>query len=460
MSGDQHGSEAHASALDMTPGSSAPQPVGSEARDFSYRWMVVLVLTAIYATNLADRYAVSSLAEAIKTDLQLSDTQLGFVNGLGFSLFYAILGVPFAMLADRTSRRWVVVGSVWTYSTMIALCGLAQNFWQFAAARIGLGVGEAPTTAVSQAILARLFPRDKLNVPMAVFSVGVSVGVAYGFYAPVAMAESLGWRAALMLMGVPGILLAFLALLLLRPDGQRRTAPSEAQLPRSPFLSQLWSDFAHTVRHMWKQPALRWIMLGSTLVSPAIYGVSLWIPSFLSRTHGVTALQAGEMSAIFVGFGGAIGILAGGFASEILGRRDPRWHTWVSAIALAASAVPAVLLFAVPTGPYLYACLFAKALLSNAFTGPMYSLVQALSPQRTSALSAAVLLMLFNIVGLGLGTQIIGLLSDGFAGAGQAPSEALRSALLIASLPVVLGGICYFLAAYHVERGYKAVESS
>jgi predicted MFS family arabinose efflux permease len=418
--------------------------------------MVVLVLTAIYATNLADRYAVSSLAEAIKSELNLSDTQIGFVNGLGFSLFYAILGVPFAMLADRTSRRWVLIGSVWTYSTMIAVCGLAQNFWQFAAARIGLGIGEAPTTAVSQAILARLFPRDKLNVPMAVFSVGVSIGVAYGFYAPVAIAESMGWRGALMLMGVPGIVLAGIALLILRPDRQPGE-PAVRQPDQPPFLRQLWTDLVFTLRHMWKQPALRWIMLGSTLVSPAIYGVSLWIPSFLSRSHGVTALQAGEMSAVFLGMGGAIGILAGGLTTDLLGRRDPRWHTWVSAIALTASAVPAIFLFAVETGPYLYACLFVKALLSNAFTGPMYSLVQALSPRKTSALSAAVLLMLFNIVGLGLGTQIIGLLSDAFASAGQPPPGALRNALLIASLPLVLGGICYFVAAFHVERGYKAV---
>lgn len=173
-----------------------------------YKWYVVGVLTAVYASSQVDRQIMGMLLEPIKLELGASDTQMGFLIGLTFAVFYATLGMPIAMLADRSNRRNIITAAISIWSLMTVVCGYAANFMQLALARIGVGVGEAGSSPPSHSIIADLFGPEHRGTAMGVFALGVNIGLLIAYLAGGWLTENWGWRATFVAVGLPGLLFA------------------------------------------------------------------------------------------------------------------------------------------------------------------------------------------------------------------------------------------------------------
>ena len=184
-------------------------PEHAPAAHFSkpYIRYVIGILTMVYAVNLIDRQILSILMQPIKMEMQLSDTALGFLSGIAFALFYAVLGIPIARLADKTSRVNIISISVALWSFMTALCGLAQNFWQLLASRILVGVGEAGSGPSSHSLIADYVPLETRSSALAIYSLGIPIGIMIGFSLGGWLEQLYGWRVAFMAVGLPGLAL-------------------------------------------------------------------------------------------------------------------------------------------------------------------------------------------------------------------------------------------------------------
>ena len=181
-----------------------PSPAAGAATRGNHPYYVLALLFLAYTFSFVDRQILSILFEPIKLEMGLSDTQLGFLGGLAFALFYATLGLPIAMFADRSVRTRIITASLVVFSLMTALCGLAQNFWQLALARVGVGVGEAGVNPSSHSIIADIFPPERRSTAMGVIAVGANAGMLLGMAAGGILSVLYGWRVAIMAVGLPG----------------------------------------------------------------------------------------------------------------------------------------------------------------------------------------------------------------------------------------------------------------
>lgn len=403
------------------------------------RRYTLAILLAVYTCNFMDRQILAILKPAIKDDLGLSDTQLGLLSGLAFALFYATLGVPLGMWADRRRRTWLVATALALFSAMTALCGLARGFGSLLLARIGVGVGEAGTNPASHAMIADLYPLEERSGAMAVFALGPHLGLILGLLLGGLVSQRYGWRVAFFAAGLPGLVLAAVTYGTVKEPARQAAVLAPSGSPLRALVS--------TAREMWTQPALRHLVVGGALASTTALGVLNWLPTFLARSHGLSAAPTGVALALIVGVGGGLGTWAGGWLADRLWRRDRRWPLWVPALALAGSAPLWLAAFLVPHTPSAMALLVLPGSLLGVFIGPSFALVQELVDPRRRALGAALLLLSGNLVA-GLGPPAIGLLSDALES--TAGRQALRWAL-VAIVP--LGP----WAGYHYAAAARAL---
>lgn len=408
------------------------------ARRSWYRWYALGVLTLVYTSSHVDRQIVAILLEPIGQDLGASDTQLGFLVGLTFAVFYATLGIPIAMIADRSNRRNIITAAVVIWSGMTVLCGYAQNFLQLALARIGVGVGEAGSSPPSHSLISDLFPASLRATALGIFAVGVNLGVLIAYLGGGFMSEAWGWRWTLIAVGLPGLLIAAITFFTLI-EPRRGASETKVAKPdeKAPPLRNVW-------RKIWRTPALRHLTLGAAVAGFSGYGIVMWTPTFLMRSHGLSPAEVGIVLALMSGVLGGIGTYSAGYLADGLAKRDERWRAWVVGAAkvltvpffvgffMAEDTRTALLLFAVP------------AFLSGFSLGPTFALVQSLVDIRMRAVASSILLFLLNIIGMGLGPQVVGILSDLFSG--QYADESLRMALLVPAVVNIWCGFHYYLA--------------
>ncbi|MDC0131664.1 MFS transporter [Alphaproteobacteria bacterium] len=402
----------------------------------SVRNYTLAVLVAIYASSHVDRQIVSILAESIKQDLLLSDSQLGFLIGLSFALFYATLGIPIAILADRYSRRNIIAISVIIWSGMTALSGIASNFFQLALARIGVGIGEAGSSPPSHSMIADLFPLESRGAAMGVYAAGINIGVLIGFLVGGFIDEWYGWRMAFFIVGIPGIFLGLLLLFTVK-EPARSLAPKP--LPKN-FFKEVWKTF----QIMMAIQSLRHIVIGCTLVVFVGYGTTYWNGVFFRRLHGLSPSETGMLLALVGGLIGGIGTFFGGWLADKLATKDKRAYVWLTAVVKVLMA-PFIAWFYferdTTTAAYLLTII---AFFGGFYLSVSFAMTQTLLPPASRALGAALLLFFINIIGLGLGPFIVGVLSDLFyADYGQ---DGLRYALLIVTLLNIWGALHYYLA--------------
>lgn len=408
------------------------------------KWYIVGVLTLVYIFNFVDRQIISVLQEPMRAELGLSDTQLGLLQGLTFALFYVSMGIPLARWADVGVRRDVVALAVGVWSVMTAMCGIAQNFTQLLVARIGVGIGEAGGSPPSHSMISDLFPPGKRALPLAVYSSGITFGVFLAYVFGAWVSDRFGWRSVFIALGLPGVFLALLVRLTVRepargrhdPPGADRHPPAVGEVIRRLFSSR---TFVH-------------LSLAAALHAFVAYGVSAFLVSFYVRTYAIpidaistVALPLG----FIIGIGGALGAFAGGYLSDRLSIRDPRWALWVPGAAtliVVPFAAAAILSRDFSTSLLLYALPLA---LGYVYLGPTLATTHALVAPRMRALASAVLFFIINLIGLGFGPTVTGIISDALTP--QYGVEALRYAIVATFCVNVWSALHYYMASRHLR---------
>lgn len=410
------------------------------------RRYVLGTLVVVYTFNFIDRQILSILLEPIKLDLGLSDTQLGMLTGFAFAAFYATLGIPIARLADLGNRRNLIAAALTIWSAMTALSGLAHNFWTLLAARIGVGVGEAGCSPPAHSMLADYYPANQRATALGIYSLGIPVGILFGFLAGGWMNEFFGWRAAFFVVGIPGLLLALLVRFTVT-EPLRGMAEGRQAATDQPGIRE-------TFGFLWSKRSFRHLAFGGALTAFVGYGVVSWVPSFLIRSHGMATGEIGTYLGLILGIPGGIGIALGGYLADRWGGRDTRWYLWIVAVALAA-CVPFSLGVYLVDSPY--AALWFLVLpvaLGNFYQATTFSQTQGLVSLRMRSVAAAVLLFILNIIGLGLGPQVVGILSDLLSPAYGV--ESLRYSLLICALVNLWAAFHYYVAGKHLADDLAA----
>ena len=373
--------------------------------------IMLFALLLVYILNFLDRQIINILAEPIKGELGLSDTQLGLLAGPAFAVFYAVLGIPIARYADnaKTNRVWLISVCLAVWSAMTALCGVAQNFVQLALARIGVGVGEAGCTPAAHSLIADSVPPEKRSSAIAFFGLGIPIGGLLGLIIGGVVNDQYGWRMALMLVGMPGILLAFVLPLLIR-DPRRCADSAHFNTAESPVKAKLSTKNA--VREVFASKAYLYVFIAASFTAFLSYGKGLWTISFFIRSHGLSTTEAGLAMAVALGISGIIGTWLGGKMADVFGKRDKRHILTMPAIGM---AIAAPILFAgywAEDWRIAVALLILPTILNSAYYGPAYGCVQGLVRPEARAIAASLVVFGQNLIGLGMGPLLFGMLSD------------------------------------------------
>lgn len=420
----------------VAPVAAVPSPLISPVSN-GYRRYALWILLIIYTLNFLDRQVVNILAEPIKQELGLADWQLGMMTGLAFAIFYTVLGIPIARIAERKNRPVIIGVSVAAWSFFTVLCGFAQNFWQLILARIGVGVGEAGCTPPAHSLITDYVPKEKRASAIAFYSIGTPLGSLLGMAMGGLVADAYGWRVAFMVAGAPGVLFALIAAFTLVEPRKKLVADLAARAtPQITFGAALAVLMAKKTF---------WLVAFAAAIKAFIgYGQAPFAASFFFRNH------TAELASLAAGFGlkpvgflglalgliggaaGVVGAWLGGVIADRYGSKDIRAYVVVPAIA-SLLAIPFYLVaINLPQAVPAMALLAVPILLSTLWYGPVYATAQSIVDPAMRATTSALLLFIINLIGLGLGPVGVGLMSDFFAGPlGLGSAEGVRWALMV-----------------------------
>lgn len=419
----------------------------------TYEWYVVCICMLAYIFSFVDRQILALMIEPIKHDLQLSDTQFSLLHGLAFSLFYAVMGIPIAVLADRYSRPRIIAIGVAFWSLATAACGLSRNFLHMFLCRIGVGIGEAALSPAAYSMMSDMFPREKLGRAVGVYSIGAFVGGGMAFLiggyvidllktvdsVAVPWGTMKPWQLTFFVVGLPGLLVALLILLTVR-DPQRkgltRNAEGQAERPgikvTMRFLGRHRATFACHY-------------LGFSFYAMILFCLLGWAPAYYMRAYGLTPTQVGYMLGAVVLVTNTAGVFCGGWLMDWLarrGREDAPMRAGV--IGACAMALPAIA-FTQVDNLYVSVALLIPAMFFASFPMPTSTAaMQVLPPNQFRAQISALFLLVSNLIGLGLGTTLVALLTDRVFGTPRAVGDSMAILISAATLAciILLGAGC------------------
>jgi len=419
----------------------------AESMTAARRYYALFVLTLVCTANFFNRQVLTLLLEPIRHELSLSDTQVGFLTGIAFTFVNVTLSIPVARLADRWSRRKVIALAVAVWSTMTVFCGLAQSFVQLFLARMGVGAGQAGGSPPSHALTGDLFPREQRATAIAVLLLSTPLGMALGFLWGGWGLGELGWRQAFILAGLPGFLISALVLFTL-PELRKGMADGV----RAPLQQP---TFWVTVRLLWSIRSLRNMTIACMLQTFLQMGLTLWVPSFLMRSYGLSPKTVGTGMALAFGIGLTVGTLLGGRLIDVLGRREVRWHFWIAAVAVVLAASCSLGAF---TGPprYVFLLLGAQIMFGSFFASSLTAISQSLVPVAVRATTIACVLFVINVFAIGIGPQVMGIVSDLLRAAyGE---DSLRITLIGSAMSAFPAALLYFLASLTYRSDLAAAD--
>jgi predicted MFS family arabinose efflux permease len=409
------------------------------------RFVVLAALFVVYAFNFIDRQILGILAPAIKSDLGFSDTQLGWLGGPAFAIFYTALGVPIAWLADRSNRTWIITIALTVWSAFTAACGYAQNFAQLFVARLGVGVGEAGGVAPSYSLISDYFPPKERARALAVYSFGIPIGSAAGIVIGGLLASQLDWRIAFIVVGVAGVAVAPVFRFIVRePKRGRFDAQSSPQQAKTSF----WAS----TRTLMAKPSYWLLSFGAASSSIMGYGIFFWMPSFLVRSFGFSLEQVSLYYGAILLIGGVAGVWLGGALADTMGKTRRSRYALIPAAAFVLT-LPCYIVGLLSNSPALAFLLFLPpTALGLMWLGPVITAVQHLAPSTARTTASALFLFINNLIGLGLGSLIIGALSDELAA--QLGDESLRYSILAGTGFYVLAALLMAFAARFLARDW------
>jgi predicted MFS family arabinose efflux permease len=435
------------------------------------RRLLVGVLFLASLLNFADRAVFSALAQTIKADLELSDLQLGLLQGLVFALLYAVAGMPIGRLAEHRSRTGIIAAATAIWSAATAATGVAAGFAGLALARLMVGLGEAGFTPPAASLVADVVPRARRASTIALVQLGSPAGAFLGATLAGLIASASDWRVAFFAFAVPGFLVAAaLAWLVAEPVRGQADTPGPASTATDIAVPS-FGEFLRTVK---ASPALTWVIAGGSLAGFGMTSVSQFMAVFLARSYHLDVRSAAASFGLISGVSLTIGLLGGSFGTDLLARRDPRWPAWGAAIGLASAPPLYWLGFHAPDLRSAFAILLVAGAMLLLFYGPTSGMIQNLLPARMRASGIALYTLLYTLIGSGLGPVFVGAMSDRFAhaayignalvdcphglpaaGASEAVGAAcraasaagLQSALSLAVSVLFLAALCFLRAA-------------
>ena len=403
-----------------------------------YARYVLAVLTLTYTCSYIDRYILSVLVEPIKAELGVSDTQMGFLGGLAFALLYTLAGIPIARWADRGNRRTIIALGVAVWSLMTVASGSTRSFTQLALARVGVGLGEAAGTPPAHSLLADYFPAEKRATVLSVYSMGIPIGVMLGFLAGGWITYFFDWRMAFIAVGAPGLVLALLVRFTI-------AEPARGRLDKHPQHRVQYS-LGQTLGLIFRSRALLLIQLGGAFYAMAGFGLSFWVAPFFSRAHQLPLHEMASWLAAGAFVGGVCGGLFAGRIADRLGAKGIRGYFLTPMLILLAGLPMTVLMLLVSNAQAALGLFLVQQFAFGCYAGPIYAAMQFLVPPSMRAMAVAVHLFILNLVGLGCGPLLIGMMSDFFT-ATHGAAEGIRIALLVITAGTGISIACFWLAA-------------
>jgi MFS family permease len=426
----------------------ATQPQEFQASE-RYRYYVVWFLFLVYVFNFVDRQILTTLMEPIKKEFGLHDWQLGALGGTAFALFYTTFGIPIARWADKGNRVNIIALALLIWSSATAVTGFARNFWQLFAARVVVGIGESGCSPPALSLISDYFEPKRRGKALSIYAMGVYGGTFIGLLVGGVVAQLYGWRAAFFIVGVPGIVLALILKLTVR-EPPRGFSEGGAHTVKDP------PPMATVIRTLGAKSSFRHLALAAGLHAFVSYGVSAFYNSYLQRSHGFSVAEAGVWLAFLVGFGGLLGTYIGGTYADKLTQQhgDSRYMLKVPAISNLISLPFAAAAFAMSHTPSVLVCLFLYVCFGTMYLAPSISATYRLVAPRERALAAAVLFLVLNFIGIGIGPLLTGFISHTIGNnlaesglpADRASADGLRYALCIIVFTFVWSTFHYYRA--------------
>lgn len=426
----------------------------------NYGWYTVLVLTVALVFSFIDRSIIALLVAPIRADLGISDTQLSLLHGLAFAIFYTLLGIPIASLADRRNRRNIIAVGVAFWSVATAACGLTRNFWQLFLARIGVGVGEAALSPAAYSMIADSFPPEKLGRALSVYTLGAIAGIGFALIIGGAVIGTVmtandttlplmgtvrPWQLVFFIVGLPGLLVALWTLTLREPERRRLPVAGEGSglKPLLPYMRLHWQAYA---AHL----------AGFALLGIVLNSLTAWTPSHLIRTFGQTPGQSGFWLGTLIAIFGTTGIITGGWWSDRaqrLGRPDgPMQAGVISAVGSLLFGVGAPLAGSLE----LTLALYAPLLFFSTFAyGAAPAAVQMMTPAPMRAVASAIYLFFLNLVGMGFGPLVTAAVTDYVFGNDLAVG---RSLALVVGVSATLSALLLAWGCRHFRATVGEIE--
>jgi MFS family permease len=425
-------------------------------QDTGYRRYLLAVLLVIQAFNGVDGLALGLVLQNIKTDLHLTDTQLGFLSGIAFALFYSVMGIPIARWADRGNRVTIISLTAAVWSVMVALCGTATSFLQLLVIRVGVAIGEAGCIPPAHSLIADYFKRAERPKAVGIYMLAGSLSTLIGYFVAGWLSEFYGWRAMFILLGLPGLLPAALAWLTLRePRRQkwadnvaRRPTNASASAPREAASSGNPPSLKDVFATLWRNRTFRSLLLCLSVMSFFVSGILQWQPTFFERCCGLKTGELGTWFALIYGVASFVGTYWGGELATRRAARNERLQLRAMAIVIASIGVVAALMYLSSNRYVAFGLLGLGVLGGCAANGPLFAIIQTLVPERMRALSIAAIYLFTNLIGAGLGPLAAGTLSD-----------ALRPLVGEESLRYALLALCpgYLWSAWYLWRAARTV---
>lgn len=403
------------------------------------------VLFVVSLFNYTDRYMIAILLPNIKQEFSLSDTQMGVLTGIAFTLFYVLVGVPIARLADQRSRKLILIVALALWSLMTAACGLARNFVQLLIARMLVGIGEAGSSPPSYSVIADIYPPHKRATAMAVYLAGAPAGILIGFTLGGWLAQHYGWRQALLAVGVPGFLFAILMIWLFK-EPKRGAVDGIVAAREVPFMEGVRTLLANrTFRHA---------AMGSAFYNALAVTYVSWMPSFFVRSHGLSVQETGVLLALIFGPAQIVGLLTGGFVTDRLAKLDVRWYLRVPGIVMLLAAPVFMLSLMLESTVLALVCLGIPLLIGGMQVSPVFAITPSLVDVRMRAVASAVLILIINLVSGGVGPVVVGFLSDLLVQ--DYGTHSLKySLLLITPVFSLWAAIHYYFGSRHIRADIR-----
>lgn len=439
----------------------APQPSVAAQTDMSLAgatptsrpWLMAWMLMVVLTLNVLDRQVINVLGNEISRELSLTDSQLGFVAGLAFSMVYFVFGFPWGWIADRpkVSRVWVISASLAVWSATTALCGAVHSYGQLLLARMGVAAGEAGCGPAAHSLIAETAPRARLAQALAIFGLGVPIGAFLGKSIGGVLSDAFGWRSAFFMVGTPGILLAIGLLVILRDPRRHASFVPPKQKP----------GVRQAFREILRSRTVLYLMCGSTMMGALVSVGSFWGMMHFQRNLGMTPGEAGLWLGLQGGFTGIFGTLGGGWIADKLAARSPRHYMTPGIVGMALT--PTMLVFAWWTDQWWLALLLMifPTMFDNLSYGGVSAATQRLLSPNVRGTASALMAMVSTLVGATLGVTAFGVLSDVIREALPAsapPHQSVRYVLMLQGICFLIPAFFYWRASKHVERELVAFE--